>query len=204
MLAFSAIIADYSNNSKVSAKKWTTSLTVFFFSLTGLGLIFTSYANTKVYHSQSLVKKTYDAISRKNNNKIIEYTTKAYNPFFTLDYFSTPLLRHRGTSYLLLKQNDKAIKDLLKALDDHPYNVSTINNIAAYFAQQEDYSKAVHYYKNTLLFYPNYEFGIKNLARAYYLNKEYTKAYLTILKYSTKEQDQKYLAFINELKDNIN
>jgi len=204
MMIFSAIIVDYSKYSILPNKKLNIHLVKNILLLIGFGISFTLYANIKVYQSQTFVKKALDAISINNHNKVIEYTTKAYNPFYTLDYYSTPILKNRGTAYSMLKQNNKANNDILKALDDNPNNLGTLNDAAAFFARQKNYVKAIFYYNKTLLLFPNYEVGIKNLTLSYYYNNDYKNAYLTILRTSTKNQDQQYLDFLNKLKVKIN
>jgi len=199
ILVFSSIIAVYSKYSISTPTNRLSPLTKVFILLIGFGLILNLYMNAKIYQSEGYVKKTLDAIEKQEMEKVIEYTTKAYNAFFTLDYFSIPLLRYRGTAYLLLKQKTKAKNDFLVALNDHPFNLSTYNNLSVLFGQQKNFPKAIYYSKKSLFYFPNYDKGIKNLSRSYYLSKNYTDAYLIFLRFNTKIKDKQYQKYKKDL-----
>jgi len=66
-----------------------------------------------------------------------------------------------------LKNYDKAIVELTKALQPSPNNVMTLNNLGTVYTEMQQFDKAIGYYEKALKLAPAFDIILKNLAVNY-------------------------------------
>ncbi len=142
--------------------------------------------------SEVFVKKAYEAKEVNDWKKAIEYADEAITPFTTVDAFSIPIHLFKGMANVQLKNNNQAYKDLQTALGYFPTQVFILNNLASMSAMMGDNEKAISYIKQSLSIYPYYETGLFNLSKAYFKNKEFTKAYIALLSCNQDSRNKRY------------
>ena len=92
-----------------------------------------------------------------------------------------PIHLFKGMANIQLRNRKQAYKDLQTALNYFPTQVFILNNLASMSAMMNDNKQAISHIKNSLEIFPRYETGLFNLAKAYYKNQEYSKAYVALL-----------------------
>ncbi|MEZ5082790.1 MAG: O-antigen ligase family protein [Bacteroidales bacterium] len=99
-----------------------------------------------------------------------------------LPQYSFPVVMYRGLGSF---HSDRDFKEALRFFEiahkQHPTSVTVLNNMGAAAGQSGDIEATIKYHQKSLEIYPHYEFGLLNLAKAYYLKEDYETAYKVIL-----------------------
>lgn len=75
----------------------------------------------------------------------------------------------RGVRYLWLRKDDKAKRDLEKAIALNPNNAEANDDLGVVLARKRDYGKAIKHFTATVTIDPTYAKGWHNLAMTYYI-----------------------------------
>lgn len=182
-LMMSGIISIYYRSISDNKKTSLALLTLLKISLPFIFLLSSIYYAQSFYKSEIYLKKYTEERQRKtpNWNQLSAYADQAFSVLTTLDSKQTPIHIYKGVSKLKLKNIEGALSDFKEAYQYHPYSPAVINNLGYAFTQIGDYKKAISLFKESLDVFPKNEDVIINLANVYYLDKNYTEAYNTLL-----------------------
>ena len=157
--------------------------------------------NYKCTSSEINIAKAQDAKERGNYREVKKYAEKGYFKFAPFEpKFSFPVVMYRGLGSF---HSDRDYKEALRFFDiahrQHPTSVSVLNNMGTVYGQIGDTERSIEYFEKSLEIFPHYEFGLINLAKAYYVNKDYEMAYKTVLKCDPRSEN----AEINQVRQAI-
>jgi len=147
-------------------------------------------------HSENQLKDAH--FSRRNLDypEIIDVVDKVINPFYTVHRFNNPLRGYTGYAHVILGEYPKAIEDFEKALEEFPYNVKVLNNLAFAYSQVNNYDKAIACYKKSLMIFPDDEDVQIALADVYYMMGDFENTFDILIKLDPTGQSLKILKFI--------
>ncbi len=133
-------------------------------------------------NSEINLAKAQAAQQKKDWAAMEKYALKGYSKFAPIEpKHSFPVAMYIG----IAKYNKGDIKESLdyfeKSFSQHPTNVSVMNNLGCVYELMNIPDSSIIYYGKTLDIFSHYEIGQINLAKAYFLNKDYENAYKTIL-----------------------
>ena len=187
----------------VTAKRTKSKFFFQYHALAVLLLIITIIYASISFRSELYCKKIFEAKETNDWKRMIVYSDKAFTRFTTLDVFSMPIHLYKGVANMKLKKHKVAYKDFQIALKYFPTQISILNNLGTVSSILGDYKKAELYFKHATELFPQYEVSLLNLAKTYYSNNEFEKAYLTLLNYSTKNTRADFENFKKEVKKRI-
>lgn len=152
-------------------------------------------------YSEFYIAKAHVAKERQNWKELKKFAEEGYFTYAPLEpKFSFPVVMYRGLgSFHADKDYKEALKFFEQAHKQHPNSISVLNNIGTVYGQLGDTERSIEYYKKSLEIFPHYEFGLINLAKGYFLKKDYKMAYKTVLKCDPKSQN----AEINQVRQAI-
>ncbi len=101
------------------------------------------------------------------------------------------------------KKHKQALADFEVALGYSPTQVTILKNLAIASSITGNSKMAISYFKQSLELFPYFEAGLFNLSKVYYLEKEYQKAYITLLKCNQYKTNADYKSFMEKLKIRI-
>ncbi len=156
-----------------------------------------------LFRSEIYIKKIFQAQETHSFNKMIINTDKAFTKLTSLDNYSMPIHNYRGLANMKLNKHKQALADFELALKYSPYQVSVLKNLAIASSVMGDNKMAIGYFKQSLEIFPYYEAGLYNLSKVYYLEKDYSKAYLSLLKCRHNNTKTDYDSFMKEIKKRI-
>ncbi len=180
----------YKDNATTKQTKISTSNLIYSFII--LMSVVVIYYSGILIHSEVYAKNIYDAKSRNNWRLMILYADKAFTKFTTVDPFSSPLHLYKGVANMQLGNGNQALKDFETALGYFPTHICTLNNLGIISSEMNDNKKSISYFKQSLAIYPHYETSLFNMVNAYYRNKQYEEAYLTLLNCNSKNKNPEY------------
>lgn len=154
-------------------------------------------------NSEVYLEKIYKAMKADRQKMVVEYADKAFTKFTTISFNAMPIHVYRGIANLRMENFNQADKDLQTALGYFPSNISVLSNLAIVSAELGNSEMAIYYLKQSLNLYPNYETSIYNLVNVYYRDKDYQKAYLTLLRGNTQTLHRDHLKYMEVLKSKI-
>lgn len=133
------------------------------------------------------------------------YADKAYNYFAPIEpTFSFPVSLYQGLGRYNQGQFREALPYFLRAYQHHPTSISVMNNIGSTYAQLKQYDSAMIYYKKTIVIFSHYEFGLVNIAKTYYVQGDYEKAYNYILSCDPKSDNKEVGILRKEIEKKLN
>jgi len=156
-----------------------------------------------LFRSEIFVKRVFQAQETGNLNEMIVNADKAFTKLTSLDNYSMPIHNYRGLANMKLKKPKQALADFKLALKYSPYQVSVLKNLAVASSVMGDNKMAIGYLKQSLEIFPYYEAGLYNLSKVYYLEKNYSKAYLSLLRCRHNNLKTDYDSFMKEIKKRI-
>ena len=119
------------------------------------------------------------------------YANKAYSEFSPIEsQNSYPIIMYSGLASFSIGDYQKALIEFRQAYEQHPTNISVLNNMGSVYGELGKIDSSIYYYQKTLEIFPHYEFGLVNLSKSYYVNKDYEKAYQMILFCDPKTKNQ--------------
>lgn len=160
------------------------------------------YANILI-NSEVNTNKIHESINANKQKKIIEYADKAFTKFTTVSFNAMPFHIYKGMANMRMKKYNQADKDLQTALKYFPNHIAVLNNLAIVSAERNNTKKAISYLEKSLDLYPSYEDGLYNLVNFYYRDKDYQKAYVTLLSCNTQKPHRYHSGYMKELKSKI-
>ena len=161
------------------------------------------YYSGVLLRSEVYMQKLFEAKKTNNWKMMLVYADKAFTKLSTIDSFSMPIHLYKGVSNMKLRNGKHAYEDFQIALRYFPTQITILNNLASLSSLMGDNKKAVSYFNQSLEIFPHYETSLFNLSKAYYRNKEYSKAYVTFLNCDPKKAKDNYIDFVIELKQKI-
>ena len=201
-LMMAGIITIYYKNPAKPKQKVKKSIFIYH-ALAIIVMATTVYYAGILIRSEVFVKKIFQAEETGNWNKMIINADKAFTKFTTLDNYSIPIHNYRGLANMKLKKHKQAFADFEVALGYSPTQVTILKNLAITSSMMGDNKRAISYFKQSLELFPFFEAGLFNLSKVYYLEKEYQKAYITLLKCNQYETNADYKSFTKKLKMKI-
>ncbi len=191
MIMMAVIISIYYKDT-ATTKQTKVSTSNLIYSFIILMSVVVIYYSGILIRSEVYAKKIYDAKSRNNWRLMILYADKAFTKFTTVDPFSSPLHLYKGVANMQLGNGNQALKDFQTAIGYFPTHISTLNNLGIISSEMNDSKKSISYFKQSLAIYPHYETSLFNMVNAYYRNKQYKEAYITLLNCNSKNKNPEY------------
>jgi tetratricopeptide (TPR) repeat protein len=165
---------------------------------------FAVYFSVLMINSEVHVRKVYDAMNADDQNLVIINADKAFSIFTTVDYYAIPIYKYKGSANLKMRNLKQANKDFEIALKHFPTNILVLSYLAIVSAELHNNDQAISYLEKSIELYPHYEDGLHNLINIYYLEKDYEKAYLTLLYGNTQDKFKDYDSNMKALKALVN
>lgn len=133
-------------------------------------------------NSELNISKAQAFQDRKDWLKMEKSAQKAYSAYAPIEpKFSFPVIMYSGISKYHQGKIENALIDFKKSYQQHPTNISVLNNIGSVYGQMGVVDSSKVYHQKTLEIFPHYEFGLVNLSKAYYMDNNFESAYQTIL-----------------------
>lgn len=167
-----------------------------------ISLVSIYYANILI-NSEITTNKIHEAINAKKQRKVIEYSDKAFTKFTTVSFNAMPFHIYKGIANMRMKKYKQADKDLQTALGYFPNHIAVLSNLAIVSAERNNSKKAISYLEQSLELYPNFDDALYNLVNIYYRDKEYQKAYVTLLSCNTQKPHRDHANYLEELKSRV-
>lgn len=154
--------------------------------------------------SEINVKKAQIMKLKKDWNSMAYFAEKAYSPFAPIEaHNSYPVSMYSGMASFSQGDFKDALTAFKRSYHQHPTHISVLNNLGSVYGALNEIDSSMYYHQKTLEIFPHYEFGIVNLTKTYYLQKDYELAYQMILrcdpKSTNREVFQLRAAIENEL-----
>lgn len=203
MLMMAGIISIYFKKPETT-KRISNKFFLQYHALVALLLIIVIIYASISFRSELYCKKIFQAKETNDWNKMIVNCDKAFSRFTTLDSFSMPIHLYKGVANMKMNKHKIAYEDFHIALKYFPTQISILNNLGTVSSILKDYKKAESYFKQSSELFPQYGVSLLNLAKTYYQNKDYEKAYLALLKYHTKNPKKDVIYLKTKLEKLIN
>jgi len=136
--------------------------------------------------------KVAQALQLKKDWKAMSYfAEKAYTKYSQIEpQNSYPIIMYSGLASFSKGDYQNALLEFSKAYEQHPTNISVLNNLGSVYGELGKIDSCIYYHQKTLDIFPHYEFGLLNLTKSYYVNKDYEKAYQMILHCDPKSRNK--------------
>lgn len=135
-----------------------------------------------VIKSEMNIVKAQAAQEKRAISTMEKFAIKGYSVFAPIEpNHSFPVSMYIGIAKYHKKEYKEALRYFKTSYYQHPTSISVMNNIGSVYGHLGILDSTIVYNKKSLDIFPHYEYGLLNLAKAYYLNKEFENAYQTIL-----------------------
>lgn len=115
-----------------------------------------SYASYNRVQAEIGINKIFAFKKHNKLNEVITITEDIYSPFSTLDYAANSLLVNKGGAMDQLKKPLQNVTEVfLDALEDHPYNLRTLNSLVYCYSKAKNFNEAEKYCLKALEYTPN-------------------------------------------------
>jgi tetratricopeptide (TPR) repeat protein len=164
------------------------------------GLLFAGFASYKRIKTEIGVQKIPKLVKQNKYNDIITIVNEIYSPFSTLDNSANSLMYNKAIAFE--KTNapiDEVINLFHKALQDHPYNILTLNGLAYIHQKNNNLREAEKYCKIALEYSPEDLNLIINHSKIRFVIYGIDSAYTEIQKIDPNTQTNDYKAILNYL-----
>lgn len=142
-------------------------------------------------NSEINIAKAQLAQKKKDWNKMEVYAQKGYSIFAPIESkHSFPVAMYTGVAKYSKGEYRDALTYFEKSYQQHPTNVSVMNNLGCVYDVIQVPDSSIVYYSKTLEIFPHYEIGQLNLAKAFYFKKDFENSYKTILLCDPKSANQ--------------
>jgi Flp pilus assembly protein TadD len=133
-------------------------------------------------NSEYNIAKAFEAREKKDWKRVEYYSSKANRNLAPIEpQSSLPISLYQGLAEYNMNHLKKALEHFKKAYSQHPNNISILNNLGSVYGQMGMLDSSIVYYNKSLAIFPHHEVSLLNLSRAYYIQKEFEKAYEVIL-----------------------
>lgn len=149
------------------------------FILSGLFILTLGSITVSLYRWQGekYSKIVLEANAKRNAQRIIPAAANAINPFFNMDNFANPLYYYSSMGKLVQGNTDGAMTDIQSALDIHPYNIISINQLGNVYRAKGNNQMAMETFERALEISPLMEAPQLSLAEMYLDKGDYLSAY---------------------------
>lgn len=126
--------------------------------------------------SEAHLLNAYNFWDKNQWERMNQEAEKAESAFVNLDHNATPVYWLRGIAYLSLGQKEKALEELIRASEAHPYHIQVLDNLATCYELLGDHPNAIKYYNEVIEISPHFENSLRNLSVIYYNMGKYEEA----------------------------
>ena len=139
--------------------------------LAAVVLVFTAYSATKRIQAEIAVNKMYGLVkNKKSGDRVFALVHDLRSPFVSLTPMSDPFLLLTAEAMLNSgKDKQKVIEKYKEALDDCPYHVKAIIELAYVYSREGNNEKAIEYSKTAFEYAPSNIRAVSSYA--YYLDE---------------------------------
>jgi O-antigen ligase len=160
-----------------------------------------TFSNSKIVICLGIIgekktRKIYKAHENQNWPELINLVDNTKNSFYQLDPMSVPIDWYKGVALFATGDMKNSNLIFLEALEQSPYNIHILNNLASSYEKMGNHELAIKYYKEVLRISPNFEEATLNLSAVYFNIKEFEKAFEEIQKCEITSNDPKYRVFL--------
>lgn len=137
--------------------------------------------------------------STRNPQRIIPAVEDAVNPFHNMDNFANPLRYYSSLGHLALQQVPQAEADAREAMEAHPYNILTLNQMGNVLKQQKRYDEAMEYYQKAVEISAVFEAALLNIAEIELMRKNYDAALTALNFVQPTTQNPKFFQLLSRI-----
>jgi len=167
------------------------------------------YQEAERYFRVAINNYPHKAKNYINYSALLTYTGRVDNALLYLNkakaLFMTDCERgewfnNMGMAYFKLKEQDKALKNFLKAVHFHPNEPQFWVNLGGAYGSAGDYQNSIAILKKGLMRFPDSELLIKNFAVSYYRKGDYEKAISVLerIPFQRREEDSDISRLLKE------
>jgi O-antigen ligase len=169
-------------------------------------LLFALYFGFMTVKSEVNIARAQELKDSNRPQEFAEYASRGYHPWVPFEpRYSFPVVNYKGLAAFMENKNYKDALELFKqAYQQHPTNFAVINNVGSVYGQMGQYDSSIVYYQKTLDIFTHYERGQLNMAKAWYLKKNYRKAYYYVLCCDPKSKNEEIVQLRIELEKRLN
>jgi tetratricopeptide (TPR) repeat protein len=149
---------------------------------------FNLFLGKKKFDFEKYLKLAIFYNEQKRFSETITAVNHGRNTFFTVDITGNPIELYSAVAHKELRNYDASIKDFTIARSYSPYNCRTYNNRATLHWDLKQLQNSIDDYKTALLYAPEFETVLKNLAITYYHAGQYAASIETIAKLKVKDE----------------
>jgi O-antigen ligase len=155
----------------------------FIFAPLAILLYFSIHLGIVNLNMEKQMVKVFVLKDKKEWNKMEKYVDRAYSKFASLEPNHTlPVILYKGLAKFEQQEYEKSLVYFKEAYYSHPNSVSVLNNLGSAYGQLNKIDSSIVYQRKSLEIFPHYERGLTNLAKSFYFNGEFEKAYQIILR----------------------
>jgi O-antigen ligase len=147
------------------------------------------------YHLNKAIKYK----TREDFQQTIQEIDKVDTDYYTLDPTATPINWYSGVAYYRLNEFNNAKEEFLKAYQNNPYHIKTLNNLATCYVKNNELNLAEQFYNKALEISPKFEDALKNLSVVYYKQGKYKESYSSLSECKIQFDDPKYSLLVYTL-----
>ncbi|MCB2220235.1 MAG: O-antigen ligase family protein [Bacteroidetes bacterium] len=169
-------------------------------------LLFSLYFGYTTVQSEMDIAKAQELKDRNRPKEFAKYAARGYHPWVPFEpRYSFPVVNYKGLAVYMEKKNYQTALELFKqAYRQYPTNFAVINNVGSVYGQMGQYDSSILYYQKTLDIFTHYEQGLLNMAKAWYMKKNYRKAYYYVLCCDPKSKNEEIVRLRAELEKQLN
>jgi len=154
--------------------------------------------------SEMNIAKAQSAQKNGDWAALTHFADQAYYHFAPLEpSFSFPVSLYQGLGRYNQSKFKEALPYFERAFKQHPTNTSVLNNLGSVYAQMKELDSAVFYYNKTIEIFPHYEYGLINMAKTYYVLKDYQVAYQYVLSCDPKSKTKEIIQLKAEIEKKL-
>lgn len=170
LLNFSIALLCPFNASKI---KFGNGVLAFFVVIILLG----SYITLNRLNSEYNLNKALAFRQQGKWSQVIRFINKAENPFYSLDYSTTPIVWYRGLAYFMQGNQKQARLDFESAYKQHPNHVQVLSNYATMLELDGLHREAEALYKQLIHIAPRFWEAHENYGILLFNQKRYEEGF---------------------------
>jgi len=145
----------------------------------------------------------YGARARNQFNITIAAIDKINPNIFNISPTGIPVQWYKGNAYFQKGMLNEALHNFLKANQNHPYHIFTLNNIGSCYELYDNHSSAKQFYYKVLDLSPHLEETLINLSVVYYNTKEYLNALKIINLCSIESTSPRRISYRTKIEEKL-
>ncbi len=151
--------------------------------LLGVGIFLTQ----QMIRSEVYTKHAHHALLSGHWEDVVAAIDKGNNRVASLTPTNNALDWYRGNANMQMERYREAIDDFKHALEQNPFSVPAINDLASVYFMIEDYERAAELFKEGIRLYPRNQTALRGLGMIYVQQGRYREA-LDLYYYSKTDQ----------------